>query len=163
MAIRIESISPSEVEALHEAAVALHHHEVAVQPRLGGAAARDDADYWSLYSERFAEWFAHGHGFCFAARDDSGRVIGFVFCTEREGLAAYDTGEKIGYVEEIAVLESARKSGVGRDLMDAARSVFRERGYIHFELSTVPGNDSAREFYTKLGLAPAAQLMIGDV
>lgn len=163
MDFTLKEITPEQIELLREAGIALHRHEVEVQPRLGSAPARGDDDYWRHYVDRFADWFAKGRGFCFVAEDPDGAVIGFVFCTEREGLAAYNTGERIGYVEEIAVVDSARMLGVGRALMSAARERFVERGYSHFELSTVPGNDAARKFYSRLGLTPAAQLLIGDV
>ena len=82
-----------------------------------------------------------------------GRLLGFIYAIERDGLAGYENSEKMGYVEEIAVLDSARKLGVGRALMEAARDEFRRRGYSHFELSSVPGNESARAFYARLGHA----------
>lgn len=159
----VVEIDPSAVERLREPALALHRHEIAVQPELADAPARADEPYWELYSSRFAEWITAGNGFCLVAKRPSGEVLGFVFCVEREGLAAYETGPAIGYVEEIAVIESARMLGVGRALMDAARVKFRARGYSHFELSTVPGNDDARAFYERLGMQRAAVLMLGEV
>lgn len=159
----IAELAPSQVDRLRPALTALHRHEVAVQPQLGSSQARSDDDYWDLYESRFADWFDEGNGFCLAAIDGADAVVGFVFCTEREGLAAYETGERIGYVEEIAVLDHARRGGVGEALMEAARCEFRERGYKCFQLSTVPGNDDARAFYSQLGMTPAANLLIGDV
>lgn len=158
----IEEITPEQVDLIRDAAIDLHRHEIAVQAELGSAPARSDEDYWRHYRSRFAEWHADGSGFTFVARAGEA-VLGFVFCVEREGLAAYETSERIGYVEEIAVVEAARDTGVGRALMEAARDRFRARGYSHYELSTVPGNDAARAFYTRLGLEPAAQLLIGEV
>lgn len=162
MQFAIEEISAAEVDLLREPALALHRHEIGVQPELGGIPARGDDEYWTHYRDRFAGWMADGDGFTFVARSGE-EILGFVFCVEREGLAAYESGERIGYVEEIGVVESARGAGVGRALMDAARERFKERGYEWFELSTVPGNDSAREFYRSLGLDHAATLMIGRV
>ena len=130
---------------------------------MAGASARADEPYWELYSSRFASWISAGNGFCFVAERPSGEVLGFVFCVEREGMAAYETGPVIGYIEEIAVIESARMLGVGRALMDAARAEFKARGFSHYELSTVPGNDDARAFYERLGMQRSAILMLGDV
>lgn len=157
-------IDPSEIGLLREAAIELHRHESQVQPALGHAPARPDDEYWRLYLSRFGGWFADGDGFCVAARAiDGGKILGFVFAVEKEGDTAYDAGERIGYVEEIAVLGQARSRGIGRALMDAARDRFRRRGLTSFKLSTVPGNESARAFYESLGLAPAARLLIGRV
>lgn len=162
MEISIEPISPVDIGKFDDALLALHQHEIGVSPELGEAPARGDAEYLALYKQRFADWWAGGNGFGFGAFEGE-RPIGFVFCTEREGLAAYETGEKIGYVEEIAVVPDARGSGAGRALMDAARSEMSRRGYAWVELSTVPGNEDARAFYAHLGLAPAAVLMLGRV
>lgn len=163
MEFTLAEIGPDDIEVLREPVLALHRHEIAVQPELGGAAAREDDPYWIHYRDRFGDWMRDGNGFTFVARAVDGAVLGFVFCVEREGLAAYESGERIGYVEEIGVVEAARGAGVGRALMDAARKRFAERGYAYFELSTVPGNDDARAFYGRLGLEPAAQLLIGRV
>lgn len=163
MRFRIEEFPASDIDRLEELVIALHHHEVAVQPNLGSAQARDDATYWEHYRSTFAERYHAGNGFCYVAESDDGRLLGFIYSIERDGLAGYENSEKMGYVEEIAVLESARKLGVGRALMDAARAEFRRRGYSHFELSSVPGNEAARAFYSRVGMQPAAVLMIGDV
>jgi ribosomal protein S18 acetylase RimI-like enzyme len=159
----VVEIDASEVEKLREPALALHQHEIAVQPDLAGAAARDDASYWEYYSSKFAGWMEAGDGFCLIAESGDGEVLGFVYCVEHEGLAAYETSPAIGYVDEIGVIDSARRSGVGRALMDAAREKFKARGYSHFELSTVPGNEDARAFYSRLGMEPSAFKLLGDV
>lgn len=157
-------IDPSAIGLLRELAIELHRHESRVQPALDHAPARPDEEYWRLYMSRFGAWFADGEGICIAARAiDGGEIVGFVFAVEKEGATAYDAGERIGYVEEIAVLEKARGQGIGRALMDAARERFRRRGLTSFKLSTVPGNEPARAFYESLGLAPAARLLIGRV
>jgi ribosomal protein S18 acetylase RimI-like enzyme len=159
----IVEIDASAVQRLREPTLALHRHEIAVQPLLADAPARPDEPYWELYASKFAGWIADANGFCLIAERPDGEVLGFVLCVEREGLAAYESSEAIGYVEEIAVIEGARKLGVGRALMDAAREIFKARGYSHFELSTVPGNDDARAFYERLGMQHAAVLMLGEV
>jgi GNAT superfamily N-acetyltransferase len=160
---RVLEIAADEIDRLREPALALHRHEIAVQPTLGSAPARADEPYWEFYRSRFSDWMGSSDGFCLVAEGVDGEVLGFVFCVEREGFAAYESSAAIGYVEEIAVVDSARRLGVGRAQMDKARERFRGRGYSHFELSTVPGNEDARAFYTSLGMEPAASLLLGDV
>lgn len=159
--ITLEEIGPEAIERARELMLHLHRHEMDVQPSLGSAPQRSDEDFWAHYSGGFARWYADG-GFAYVAVV-SGEDVGFVFCTEREGLFGFHSSERIGYVEDIVVAPDARTGGIGRALMDAARARFRERGYSHFELSSVPGNEDARAFYRRLGLEPAAVLMIGDV
>lgn len=162
MALAIEEIGPEAIERARELMLVLHRHEMSVQPQLGSALGRTDDEFWSHYSGGFARWHDDDSGFALVAVEE-GRDVGFLFATEREGLFGFHSSEKIGYVEDIAVLPDSRGSGVGRALMDAARERFRARGYSHFELSSVPGNEDARAFYRRLGLEPAAVLMIGDV
>lgn len=163
MNFRIEQLAPSEIDRVRDAVLALHHHEVAVQPMLGSAPARDDATYWEHYRSRFAQRYEDGNGLFYVAVDDNGSSLGFVYAIERDGLDGYENPAKMGYIEEIAVLDSARKFGIGRALIEAARDEFRRRGYSHMELSTVPGNEDARAFYARVGFENAAVLMIADV
>lgn len=161
MEITLEEIGPESIERARQLMLYLHQHEMAVQPSLGSAPQRSDEDFWDHYSGGFARWYAEG-GFAALAVVD-GIDVGFIFCTEHDGLFGFHSSERIGYVEDIVVSPDARTGGVGRALMDAARVEFRARGYSHFELSSVPGNEDARAFYRRLGLEPAAVLMIGDV
>lgn len=159
VAVRIDEIGPDAIDRAREMMLVMHRHEIGVQPTLGTAPARSDDQFWAHYRGGFERWYAD-RGAAFIAVLD-GRDVGFLFATEREGLFGYESSVRIGYIEDIAVLEDARHAGVGRALMDAARERFRERGYSHFELSSVPGNEDARAFYRRLGLEPAAVLMIG--
>ena len=161
MEIKIEEIGPDEIERARELMIALHRHEIAVQPALGSAPGRSDDEFWAHYADGFARWHEDGGFACIAVVD--GLDAGFIFCTEREGLFGYHSSPRIGYVEDIVVAPETRTAGIGRALMEAARSRFRGRGYSHFELSSVPGNESARDFYRRLDLEPAAVLMIGEV
>ncbi|MBI2691433.1 MAG: GNAT family N-acetyltransferase [Solirubrobacterales bacterium] len=161
MDITLEEIDPAGIERARQLMLFLHQHEMAVQPSLGSAPQRSDEEFWNHYSGGFERWYAYG-GFAAIAVVE-GSDAGFIFCTEREGLFGFHSSERIGYVEDIVVSPGARTGGVGRILIDAARAEFRSRGYSHFELSSVPGNEQARDFYRRLGLEPAGVLMIGDV
>ena len=118
---------------------------------------RSDHEFWAHYADGFARWHEDGGFACIAVVD--GLDAGFIFCTEREGLFGYHSSPRIGYVEDIVVAPETRTAGIGRALMEAARSRFRERGYSHFELSSVPGNESARDFYRRLDLEPVKVMM----
>jgi ribosomal protein S18 acetylase RimI-like enzyme len=156
-------ITPEEIELLRAVMLSMHQAERQVQPALGHARVRTDEDFWSLYASRFPAWFHNGDGFCIAARSPDGEILGHVFGVVKEGDIGFDSGEQIGYIEDIAVIESQRGAGLGSALLDAARTRFAERGLRSFKLSTVPGNDDARRFYARHGMKPAAQLLIGEV
>jgi len=61
------------------------------------------------------------------------------------------TGERDGYVGELAVAASAVRQGIGRALVGAAREWAAARGLVNLTLHTGAYNTRAREFYTALG------------
>ena len=67
--------------------------------------------------------------------------------------ATYSTweGRPSLYLEDLFVVESARKHGVGRALMAKLAALSVERGYQRLELQVLDWNP-AREFYHRLGM-----------
>lgn len=61
------------------------------------------------------------------------------------------TGERDGYIGELAVAGHASRRGTGRALIGAAGAWAHERGLAHLTLHTGACNASARAFYTALG------------
>lgn len=163
MEYKLIEVTPDQIELLRAAMLSMHQAEREVQPALGHAPVRSDDDFWNLYTARFPGWFNDGDGFCIAAQSPQGEILGHVFGVVKEGDIGFDSGDQIGYIEDIAVIAGARNLGLGSVLLDAARARFAERGLRSFKLSTVPGNDAARRFYARHGLKPAAQLLIGEI
>ena len=106
-------ITPDEIESLRDVMLSMHEAERQVQPALGHAPVRTDEDFWSLYTSRFPGWFNDGDGFWIAARSPEGEILGHVFGVVKEGDIGFDSGEQIGYIEDIAVIESQRGAGLG--------------------------------------------------
>jgi ribosomal protein S18 acetylase RimI-like enzyme len=61
------------------------------------------------------------------------------------------TGERDGYIGELAVAASAVRQGIGRALVGAAREWAAARGLVNLTLHTGAYNTGAREFYAALG------------
>ena len=76
-----------------------------------------------------------------------GVVVGFVHAGER----AHFSGERDGYVGELAVAEHAARRGVGRALLAAAERWAAGRGLRRLTLETGAANGTARAFYAALG------------
>jgi GNAT superfamily N-acetyltransferase len=54
-------------------------------------------------------------------------------------------------MNDLYVDESARGRGVGRALIEASAAIARERGALHLEWSTAPGNLTAQRLYDSTG------------
>jgi ribosomal protein S18 acetylase RimI-like enzyme len=89
-----------------------------------------------------------GDGAVLVTADDDG-VAGVI--TIRP--STHFTGERDGYIGELAVAERASRRGIGRALVDAADGWARERGLRHLTLHTGAFNTGARAFYAALGFA----------
>lgn len=57
-----------------------------------------------------------------------------------------------GYVRHLVVGPEARRSGVGRALMEAAAARFRAAGLVTWRLNVKPGNVAARRLYEAVGM-----------
>ena len=82
------------------------------------------------------------------AEDETQAPAGFIYLTTE---ADYFTGEKLGYISDLAVAPQAEGQGVGRLLMDAAEDWAREKGYQRLTLDVFAGNERARRVYEKNG------------
>ena len=67
--------------------------------------------------------------------------------------ARHFTGERDGYVGELAVATHASRRGTGRALVDAADAWARDHGLANLTLHTGAFNTDARAFYAALGFA----------
>jgi GNAT superfamily N-acetyltransferase len=85
------------------------------------------------------------------ARTESGEMLGFahlLFSLETVSLGT------IGILEDIYVVESARGSGIGGALLDAAERHARERGLTRLTLATAHQNRTAQRLYLAHGYVP---------
>jgi ribosomal protein S18 acetylase RimI-like enzyme len=90
--------------------------------------------------------------FVFGAQQ-GGRFVGFCIGWIARNPPIYDEPE-VGFVSELAVSNEARRQGVGRALMSAARRWFAVRGLQEFQLSTAVWNNDAQEFWRAIGGKP---------
>ena len=79
-----------------------------------------------------------------------GEVGGYVYAT-LEDRSWRELRDACGYIEDIVVRESARRSGVATMLMNAAIEWLRNRGAPRVLLLTATPNAGAQELFTRLG------------
>lgn len=93
---------------------------------------------------------AWGDGTVFVAADGRGEgVVGVVSIRP----ALHFTGERDGYIGELAVARQESRRGTGRALIDAADAWARDHGLTNLTLHTGAFNTGARAFYAALGFA----------
>lgn len=89
---------------------------------------------------------SRGDGVVFVAAD-AAKVIGVISIRPTQ----HFTGERDGYIGELAVAEHASGHGIGRALIDAAEAWAAENGLRNLTLHTGAFNSGARAFYAALG------------
>jgi len=87
----------------------------------------------------------------------TGERLGFL-----HALPGHDgiTGEAVGYVALIAVVEAAEGSGAAQALIGAAEEWGRERGYRTLSLDVFSSNERGRRFYEKSGFVAESIRMV---
>ena len=88
------------------------------------------------------------HDACVLVADADGELVGF--CTGYQDLHSVRFGYRV-WVEDLAVDPNHRSRGVGKALLDAAKSWARERGATHLELDSAEARTDAHRFYEREG------------
>lgn len=114
----------------------------------------DEEGYICLFFDR-----AYGQDRCLTAVEGS-RVVGMV-----HWLSCSCEGKQLGYLYALAVHPAFRNRGLGRRLVQEAVEAMRKAGYCGVVL--LPGEDSLRGYYEKLGFEslgelPEQHLLAGD-
>jgi ribosomal protein S18 acetylase RimI-like enzyme len=71
--------------------------------------------------------------------------------------------KRVGHISGLMVQEELRRSGIGSQLLGAARGFFCEQGVKYYTLNTAAQNREAIEFYQGHGLAPLRTHFLGEV
>jgi ribosomal protein S18 acetylase RimI-like enzyme len=100
------------------------------------------------------EWFLrtqlHEENAAVFVAEQDGGVIGYVFAT-LEPLSWKELRDACGFVHDIVVEESGRRSGVATALMEAAMAWLQSRGAPRVVLGTADRNPAAQRLFEKLG------------
>ena len=91
----------------------------------------------------------------YVAVDDSDEVLGYCFCQykETEGSRCIKPFTQL-FIDDLCVDEKARGQKVGQKLFEHVKEVAKKNGCYEVTLNVWEGNDSARNFYEKMGMKP---------
>jgi ribosomal protein S18 acetylase RimI-like enzyme len=81
---------------------------------------------------------------------DGDRVVGYLYAAV-EPASWEELREEAGFIHDVAVEPSARRSGVATSLIDAAVAWFRARGTARVVLWTAHANEKAQALFEHLG------------
>ena len=101
------------------------------------------------YAHFFAGQLASSDVLVLAA-EQAGEIVGYAYARlePRDWNALLDA---CGVLHDIYVIDSARRTGVARQMVEVIRTNFRDKGAPRLVLHTASKNASAREFFARLG------------
>lgn len=104
-------------------------------------------------------------------KDKDTRVFGYVQADEWQGMIVANLKQAApgfkfsskGYIAETVVKEKYRGSGIGNELVEAAKKWLTDNGADHLELQVSVKNKAAIRFWEAQGFSPSTQHMVLDV
>lgn len=137
--------------------VAVHHRHVQAMPEL--APYVDDAQTWAARGALYAELLAKPDSVLLLATVD-GAPAGYGLAhvmTGRDNWTTdtWRTGDRVGEIESLGVLEPFRGRGIGTLLLDGLEERLRADGVEDLVIGVLPGNAAAIRLYQRRGFLPA--------
>jgi ribosomal protein S18 acetylase RimI-like enzyme len=151
-AIAIERGDVSDVAALRELWLELHHHHARVAPQSGEFV--DDESSWSVRSSSYREWLGDPRSFLLLARAE-GRLVGYALVRVMEAgpelTDSWRVPEVIAEIETMLVSPPFRDAGLGTRLLDEIDAELERLGITEVMVGVMPGNDGAQHLYERRG------------
>jgi ribosomal protein S18 acetylase RimI-like enzyme len=118
-----------------------------MEPRFRPAPVPVGEDAWEKHLR--ADIWGNGD-WCVLVAEAEGKLIGQIMGVLRSAYPVFEP-ERYGYVTDIVVDPTARRSGVGRALFEALRAWFREQEASHLELQVAHRNPVSQSFWRAMG------------
>jgi GNAT superfamily N-acetyltransferase len=159
--LRIVEGGPGRVADLEPLWRALYeaHREIAEAV----AGVRPFEDTWRQRQGQYREWLEGDSDAVLLIAERDGLAVGYAMLTASGGAATWDLGEVVVEIETLSVLAPERGSGVGAELMEAARRWAVDRGARTILVGLAHTNVDARRFYEREGFTPFYLDMVLDV
>jgi ribosomal protein S18 acetylase RimI-like enzyme len=156
----IADLPAADIDRLEGLWRELLDHHLAAAPHLSAlGTARDPADSWRVRRAQYLRWLAVPQAAVLVARDDD-RLLGYAMIRAADAAGSWQWGDQVGTLETLGVSGSARGSGAGRELLDAARERIAEWGARVMTISVIAGNEQAERFYRREGASDYLHTLI---
>ncbi len=147
----ISALPAADIDQLEGLWQELLDHHLAAAPHLATlGTARGPADSWRVRRAQYLQWLAVPRSAVLVARD-AGRLLGYAMIRTADAAGSWEWGDRVGTLETLVVAGSARGTGAGRELLDAARERLAEWGARVMTISVIAGNERAEHFYRREG------------
>ena len=145
--------SSADLASLGPLWVSVHHRHAEAMPEL--APYVDDEQTWAARSVLYADLLAKPDTVLLLASSDNALVgygLAHVMPAEDTWVAdTWQTGDRIGEIESLAVLPSHRGLGIGTQLLAALERELLAIGVRDLILGVLPGNEAAIRLYQRRG------------
>jgi ribosomal protein S18 acetylase RimI-like enzyme len=153
--------SKADIALLEPLWVSVHHRHAETMPEL--APYVDDEQTWTVRSALYAELLTKPDTVLLLADLDEtlvGYGLAHVMEVGQTWVAdTWQTGERIGEIESLAVLPVYRGRGIGTQLLGALERELEALGVRDLILGVVPGNTAAIRLYQRHGYRPTWSYM----
>jgi ribosomal protein S18 acetylase RimI-like enzyme len=159
----IVELPAADIDRLEALWRELLDHHLAAAPHLAALGTpRAPADSWRVRRAQYRQWLAVPRAAVLVA-GEADRLLGYAMirCTDAAG--SWQWGDQVGTLETLVVSVSARGTGVGRELLDAARERLAEWGARVMTISVIAGNEGALRFYHREGASDYLHTLIMPV
>jgi GNAT superfamily N-acetyltransferase len=151
MGFVIDDLPAASIDRLEPLWRELLDHHLSAAPHLASlGAARDPADSWRIRRAQYRQWLADPRAAVLIAQDE-GRPAGYAMIRATDAAGSWQWGDRVGILETLVVTGTARGTGLGGELMDAARERLAEWGAEVMTISVIAGNEGAARFYRREG------------
>jgi GNAT superfamily N-acetyltransferase len=161
--MRIVRAGIERIDDLQPLWESLHEHHATVAPhleQLGPVRTPDQS--WAVRRELYEEWLSEPDAFVLLAEVNR-EPIGYALVHLRGPEETWETGNRIGVLETLAVLPDERGRGVGTALFERIYAELRVLGVKELQVAVISKNAEALRFYERHGLLPFTVSYMGRV
>jgi ribosomal protein S18 acetylase RimI-like enzyme len=148
--------SAADLAALEPLWVSVHHRHAEAMPEL--APYVDDQQTWAVRGALYAELLEKPDTVLLLASAD-GELVGYGLAHVMPAVDTWvadtwQTGDRIGEIESLAVLPSHRDRGIGTQLLAELERELQAIGVRDLIIGVLPGNEAAIRLYQRHGFRP---------